>query len=240
MNLGKWPDAPRITYLHMQPTELFNTSNVLDYCEYREREVEKIIHGIPHREMLTWDRETIFTRLVNTYLSDESTNYPVLDRDKAKLSGGSNETKVTALYRIPWTGDQGFFTYKPVTEYDPPSAEVTINLNEADEVITLYYEFSCDDPEENPKDRLQELLHNDVSWIVDSLDDVIRHFREHESTLKSIMGKVLAQRIETVFSIEGFIESIERLRQLVCKQDQAATFSVIVFMTIPSSYLAPW
>ena len=31
-----------------------------------------------------------------------------------------------------------------------------------------------------------------------------------------------------------------RLRQLVCKQDQAATFSVIVFMTIPSSYLAPW
>ena len=32
----------------------------------------------------------------------------------------------------------------------------------------------------------------------------------------------------------------ERLRQLVCKQDQAATFSVIVFMTIPSSYLAPW
>ena len=35
-------------------------------------------------------------------------------------------------------------------------------------------------------------------------------------------------------------ETVVRLRQLVCKQDQAATFSVIVFMTIPSSYLAPW
>ena len=39
------------------------------------------------------------------------------------------------------------------------------------------------------------------------------------------------------YTVGGFAS---RLRQLVCKQDQAATFSVIVFMTIPSSYLAPW
>ena len=59
------------------------------------------------------------------------------------------------------------------------------------------------------QDRFQGMLANDISWIVDSLDDVIRHFREHEDRLKGIMGKALAQRTEAVFAIEGIMESIE-------------------------------
>ena len=52
-------------------------------------------------------------------------------------------------------------------------------------------------------------------------------------------GEMLSSQTEDTDNW-GSVRLQERLRQLVCKQDQAATFSVIVFMTIPSSYLAPW
>ena len=116
-----------IDYIHAQSSEIFHSQVVSEYCENRERQIELKIHSIPHTEILSLDRETMFTRLVNTYLSDESTDYPALDMDKVERWSGSNQTTVRALLRIPWTGDEGFFTFKPVNDYDPPSAEVTIH-----------------------------------------------------------------------------------------------------------------
>ena len=208
MNLGNQFSEPRITYLYMQPTELFHSQDVSEYCESREQQIEQLIRGIPHTEILSLDRETVFTRLVNTYLSDESTDYPALDMDKAVLLRNSSQTTVTALYRIPWTGAQGFFAFKTVNEYDPPSTEVTINLDAADNVVTFYYELPLHDPEKSFDERLCALLKNDVAWVVNSLDDIIRHFRDHEKRLMGIMGKALEQRVATVSSIEGSIERI--------------------------------
>ena len=94
-------------------------------------------------------------------------------------------------------------------EYDPPSAEVTIHLDELDKEITLYYELPLYDPEHSFEERFWALLENDISWIVDSMDDVIHHFREHEKRLMGKMAKALDQRIEAVVSIEGLMERIE-------------------------------
>ncbi len=209
MNLDEMPNLPNIIYSYMQPTELFHYRDVVDWCEYREREIAERIHSIPHSEMLSLDRETLFTQLINSYLSNESTDYPVLNIDKAKPLRNSDQTTISTLYKIPWTGNPRFFLYRPEGEYRPPSDEVTIHLHESDKEITLYYKLPYNDPEGNFQERLQALLSNDVSWIVDSLDDVIRHFREHEERLKGIIGKVLAQRTEAVVEIEGIMESIE-------------------------------
>ena len=59
---------------------------------------------------------------------------------------------------------------------------------------------------------------------------------EVEKVVEKEVEKIVQVEVEKVVEVEREV----RLRQLVCKQDQAATFSVIVFMTIPSSYLAPW
>ena len=208
MNLGNQFSEPRITYLYMQPTELFHSQDVSEYCKSREQQIEQEISGIPHSEILSLDRETVFARLVNTYLSDESTDYPALDMDKAELLRNSKQTTVTALYRVPWTGSEGFFAFKTVNEYDPPSTEVTIHLDQADNEVTFYYELPLHDPEKSFEERLSALLKNDVAWVVNSLDDVIRHFRDHEKRLMGIMGKALEQRVATVSSIEGSIERI--------------------------------
>ena len=127
MNLGNRFGGPKIIHGYMQPTELFHSQNVSEYCEYRERQIELEIHRIPHTEILSLDRETMFTRLINTYLSDEITDYPKLNKDEAELLRNSTQTTVTALHRIPWTGSEWFFTLKPVNEYDPPSTKVTIH-----------------------------------------------------------------------------------------------------------------
>ena len=208
MNLGNQFSGPTIIHEYMQPTELFHSQGVSEYCEYREQQIELEIRGIPHSEILSLDRETMFTRLVNTYLSDESTDYPALDMDKAELLRNSNQTTVTALYRIPWTGAEGFFAFKPVNEYDPPSTEVTIHLDQVDNEVTFYYELPLHDPEKSFEERLWALLKYDVAWVVNSLDDVIRHFHDHETRLMGTMGKALEQRVAAVSSIEGPMERI--------------------------------
>ena len=209
MNLDNQIRGPKIIYRHMQSTELFNSQNVLDYCEDRERQVEREIQSIPHSETLSLDRETLFTSLINTYLSDESTDYPVLNIDNVELMRNSDQATVMALYRIPFTGAVGFFTFKPAQEYGHPSTEVTIHLDQVDNEITLYYELPRHDPEENFEERFQALLKNDVAWVVDSLDDVIQHFREHEKNLKGVMGRALEQRTADVDSIEGLMERVD-------------------------------
>ena len=209
MNVDERRNLPNIIYSYMQPTDLFHLTPVVDYCEYRERQIAEHIHSIPHREMLSQDKETLFTQLIDSYLSDESTNYPVLNIDKAELLSNSDQTTISALYTIPLTGAPRFFGYQPDGEYNRPSEEVTIHLDESKREITLYYKLPRKDPEGDFQEHFQTLLANDVSWIVDSLDDVIRHFREHEERLKGIMGKALAHRTEAVFAIEGVMASIE-------------------------------
>ena len=194
---------------YMQSTELFNSEDVLEHCSSRKRQIEQAIHRIPHDEILSFDRETMFTRLVNTYLSDENTDYPTLDVDNAERVSNSNHAAVTIRHSIPWTGDEGFFEFKPVYKYHPPSTEVRINLDGIKKVITFYYELPLHDSERSLEERLQGLLKNDVAWVVNSLDDVIRHFRDHESRLKSVIGKALEQRVVAVSSIEGIMERIE-------------------------------
>ena len=208
MNLGSQFSGPRVIPGYMQPTELFFSQSVSEYCESREQQIEVLIREIPHREILSFDRETMFTRLVNTYLSDDSTDYPSLDKDKAKLLRDSNQTTVKALYRIPWTGSEDFFAFKAVNEYDPPSSEVTIHLDQVRNEVTFYYELPVHDPEKGLEERLWALLSNDIAWVVNSLDDVIRHFHDHERRLKGIMGKALEQRVAAVSSIEGLMERI--------------------------------
>ena len=209
MNLGNQFTGPRIIHGYMQPSELFHSQDVSEYCVDRERQIELEIYSIPHSEILSFDRETLFTKLVNTYLSDESTDYPALDMDKAKLLRNSNLTTVKALYKVPWTGAEGFFAFKPVHEYGLPSTEVTIHLDQVDNEVNFYYVLPLRDGDENFEERFQALLKNDIAWVVDSLDDVVRHFRDHESRLKSIMGKALAQRVAAVTRIEGLMERIE-------------------------------
>ena len=208
MNLDSQFSGPRIIHGYMQPTELFHSQDVSEYCESREQQIEQLIRRIPHSEILSLDRETMFTRFVNTYLSGESTDYPALDMDKAELLRNSDQTTVTAFYRIPWTGAEGFFAFKTVNEYDPPSTEVTIHLDQVDNEVTFYYELPLQDPEKSFEERLWALLKNDVAWVVNSLDDVIRHFHDHETRLMGIMGKALEQRVAAVSSIEGLLERI--------------------------------
>ena len=209
MNLGNRVSRPRIISGYIHPTELFNYQDLSEYCEYRERQIELEIHRIPHSEILSLDRETMFTRLINTYLSDKSTDYPMLNKDEAELLRNSNQTTVRALHRIPWTGAEGFFAFKPVNKYDPPSTEVTIRLEEVAKEVTFSYELPLHDLEGSFEERFQALLENDVAWVVKSLDDVIRHLRDHETRLMSIMGEALEQRVASVCSIEGLMERIE-------------------------------
>ena len=216
VNPGSRYGRPNINIIerYMQPSTLFDSQEVSELCEARERQVKLEVYRIPHSEILSLDRETMFTRLVNTYLSDAITDYPTLDMEQAELLRNSNQTTVTALYRIPWTGAEDFFAFKPVNEYDPPSTEVTIHLDQVDKEVTFYYVVPLHERDESFEGRLQELLKNDIAWVVNSLDDVIRHFRDHESRLKRVMGKALEQRIVAVSSIEGAMERIEVPEQI--------------------------
>ena len=208
MNLGNQFNGPRIIHGYMQPTELFHFQDVSEYCESREQQIEVKVREIPHREVLSLDRETMFTRLVNTYLSDECTDYPTLDMDRAKLLRESNQTTVRALYKIPWTGAEEFFAFKAVNEHGYPSSEVTIHLDQGNKEITFYYELALHNPDKCLEERLRGLLENDIAWVVNSLDDVIRYFRDHERRLTETMGRALEERVAAVSSIEGIMERI--------------------------------
>ena len=208
MSLPNQFSGPRVIQGYMQPTELFHLQDVSQYCQHREQQIEQIIGGIHHIEILSLDRETVFTRLVNNYLSDENTDYPALDIDKIERLRNSNQTTVMALYKIPYTGASGLFSYKPADEYSPHSSQVTIHLDNVHNEVTFYYELALHDPEKSLEERLQALLNNDVAWIVDSLDDVIRHFRDHETRLMGIMRKALEQRVAAVSSVEAQMERI--------------------------------
>ena len=210
MNLPNQFSGPRIIHSYMQPTKLFSPSVCLhSIANHREQQIEQIgLEAIHHTEILSLDRETVFTELVNRYLSDEDTDYPVLDIDRAKLHRGSSQTTVKALYSVPYSGAEGSFSFKPASEYDPPSNEVTIHRDQVNHEITFYYELTLQYPEENFEERLQALLKNDLAWVVNSLDDVIRHFRVHDTKLMGIMHKALEQRVAAVSSIEGQMERI--------------------------------
>ena len=208
MNLPNQFSRPRRIPDYMQPTELFHFRNVSEECKSREQRIEQRIGEISHSEILSLDRETVFTQLVNTYLPDESTHYATLAMDKAELQRNSNQATVTALYKIPYTGSKGFFEFKTENEYNPASNEVTIHLDQFDKEVTFYYELPLDDSAKSLEKRLQTLLKNDVAWVVDSLDDVIRHFQDHDARLMSIIGKALEERIAAVSNIEGLMERI--------------------------------
>ena len=61
MNLGNQFSGPRINHGYMQPTELFHSQDVSEYCDFREQQIEQVIRGIPHSEILSLDRETMST-----------------------------------------------------------------------------------------------------------------------------------------------------------------------------------
>ena len=96
-----------------------------------------------------------------------------------------------------------------------------------------------------PRVRGQPKLHRLVVELCEKWRSLTCHQRvmgmpQTNNCTEQTIGrsKVRYRTVRGYKSEEGMITG--RLRQLVCKQDQAATFSVIVFMTIPSSYLAPW
>ena len=214
MNLGNRLPRTKIILGYMQPSELFHSQNVSEYCKSREQQIELEIQGLPHSDILSSDRETMYTRLVNTYLSDKSTDYPVLDMDNAELLRNSDLETITILQEIPWTGSEGFFSFKPVREYDPPSPEVTIHLDQVKKKVSLYYELSLHDPDRSLEERVQTLLEHDIAWVVNSLDDVIRCFRDHDARLMSMMSKALEERVAAVYAIEGIMERVEVSKKL--------------------------
>ena len=193
---------------YQQNSDLF-LADVVEFCKERETEIERRIQSLPHNAILTADKETHFTELVNTYLSGDNTDYPRLNRDEATLKSSSNATHIEVLYTIPWTGNASAFSFKPTEEFAKPSSSVIIHLDDFEEELTFYYRFSTDDYAELFQPKLQELLENDVSWVVDSLDNVIHQFREHDKRLRETMGRALEQRIRTVVRIQGLTEDIE-------------------------------
>ena len=193
---------------YQQNSDLFFT-DVVEFCREREAEIERRIKSLPHNAILASDKETHFTELINTYMSGDNTDYPKLNRDEATLKSSSNATHVEVLYTIPWSGNASAFSFKPTEESAKPSSRVTIHLDDFEEELTFYYRFSTDDYVERFQSKLEELLENDVSWVVDSLDNVIHQFRQHDKRLREIMGRALEQRIRTVVRIQGITEDIE-------------------------------
>ena len=61
MHLPNQFSGPRIIHEYMQPTELLSFQDVSKYCEDREQQIEQVIRGIHHTDILFLDRETVFT-----------------------------------------------------------------------------------------------------------------------------------------------------------------------------------
>ena len=156
-------DQPTVIHGYTQPTEMFHDEPVDRYCSMREQEIRSRIQSMPHNEAATFDKQTLFARLVDLYLSGETTNYPILNIDKADLKSSSNTTELKFLYTVPFEGDYTYFTYKPVGKFLNHSDEVTIHLDDFEEEITFYYKFERDDEIEKLQSKLQRLLTNDVA-----------------------------------------------------------------------------
>ena len=116
---------------YQQNSDLF-LADVVEFCKERETEIERRIQSLPHNAILTADKETHFTELVNTYLSGDNTDYPRLNRDEATLKSSSNATHIEVLYTIPWTGNASAFSFKPTEEFAKPSSSVIIHLDDFD------------------------------------------------------------------------------------------------------------
>ena len=199
----------RIVYEYQQNSTLFAGSDVAEFCKEREEEIERRIQNLPHNTIVGSDKETQFTELVNTYLSFDDTDYPRLSIDEATLLSSSNATHVEVLYTIPWTGNVIAFSFKPTEDFGKPSSNATIHLHGAKQEITFYYAFPNGDSTEQLHQKVVDLLKNDVSWVVESLDSVIHQFREHDKRLREIMVRALEQRIRTVVNIQGLMEDVE-------------------------------
>ena len=114
-----------VTHEFQQNSRLFCGIDVLEYCKYREEEIERRIQNLPHNTILTFDKETHLTELVNIYLSYDDTHYPRLNIDEATLKPASNSTHIEFLYTIPWTGNASAFSFKPTKEFARRSNSVT-------------------------------------------------------------------------------------------------------------------
>ena len=191
---------------YMQPTDMFHGEAVHSYCTEREQYIRQRIQGMSHNETLSSDKQTLFAQLIDSYLSYE---IPILNRDEANLKPVSDATHLEFLYIIPYKGDHTYFSYTPSGRFPSHSDEVTIHLDDFHKEITFYYKFERGDDIEQLQSKLQSLLASDIKWVVDSLDDIIRNFREHETRLKEIMYRALEQRIEVVSGIEEMAENIE-------------------------------
>lgn len=185
-----------------------NRGSVTEYCENREAQIERRIQNISDHAILTSDKETHFTQLVNTYLSDDNTDYAKLNLAKTTRQARSDSTCIEVLCTIPWTGGEFAFLFKTAKDFGKPSDEVTINVDDLRKVVTFYYSFPNDDTERF-QSKLNELLKNDVTWLVDSLHNVIYHFQEHDKRLMGIIGRALEQRIRTVVRIQGLTEDVD-------------------------------
>ena len=66
MNLDEVRNLTRIIPAYMQPTDLFRDRDVVDYCEYRERQIAERISGISHTTYgdLTLHRELAYAHNV--------------------------------------------------------------------------------------------------------------------------------------------------------------------------------
>ena len=206
-DLNYSPHLNHVKYRDQRP--FTGGESVIDLCEGIERDIADRIQNMPDHTILASDKETHFTKLVNTYLSDDNTDYAKLNVAEATLQARSNATHVEILYRIPWTGRGFAFLFKATEDFGKPSDEVAISANDSWKVIAFYYRLPKDDDTKQFQSTLQKLLKNDVSWVVNSLDNVIHHFQEHEEKLREIMGRELDQRIRSVVSVQGLVEDVE-------------------------------
>ena len=202
---------PRIIVIptHAQDGNLFRGQNVAEHCKHFEDRLDIEIQGIPHNTVLSLDKETLVTRIASRYISADITNHPTLKLDEAHLSAESGTAQVEILYRIPFTGNASFFTFEPASKSPDPSSKVTINLGNSSQEVTLFYKISKKEYDEQFQEELQKLIKGDVSWVVESLDNVIQHFSEHAQNILKLTNVGLVQRIKEVATIEGAIANIE-------------------------------
>ena len=227
-----WPKIVVIP-THAQDGNLFRGQNVAEHCRYFEDKLEIEIQGIPHNTILSLDKETLVTRIASRYISADITNHPTLKLDEANLSAESSAAKVEILYRIPFTGNATFFTFEPASKSPDPSSKVTINLDISSQEVTLYYKISKKEYDEQSQEDLRKLINDDVSWVVDSLDNVIQHFSAHAQRILKFIYVALDQRIREVAEIEGAIANIEISESTFEGKLSVAKGGASVFRKIP-------
>ena len=204
-----WPKIVVIP-THAQDGNLFRGQNVAEHCKHFEDQLEREIQAIPHNTILSLDKETLVTRIVSKYVNSDIASHPTLTLGEAQLSAESSASEVGILYRVPFTGNASFFSFEPAAKGSEPSSDVTININWgiSSHEVTLYYKLSKSDYDELSQEELQKLIKGDVSWVVESLDNVIQHFSEYAQNILKLTNVGLDQRIKEVAEIEGTIAHI--------------------------------